>query len=384
MNNQVVFNKFAVKSGDNWVADSDLLKRTAGYKVTAEDWNSIFLILASQADNNAAATKELADSASSQLDTLTAHSESISSLTSKVQILETENERAVWDIRVGNNILSASDNAMTFPVDVDTMQTPDNLPTVRAVKDYVEHFSMDSAGFVIDAELSDTSEHALQNKKVKEAVDNLQAQITSNLTSIVENSKVVTNKFTEVDSAISSVSAKAMTNLDRAEERINQNISNIQNALNAEVTNRESAVTSLGNSVSENTTAINSLMSDVGSHTSKISSITSEISSIQNQISFNSSESLEKLLAGTNLNSSVFHVNSGKYFRFGRVYAASLSVTVNVEEGKAYNIGNMGSRFGILSSDTIVGDIIPSGNCWVRALKTVTNKAIDVGIVFIR
>ena len=42
MNNQVVFNKFAVKSGDNWVADSDLLKRTAGYKVTAEDWNSIF------------------------------------------------------------------------------------------------------------------------------------------------------------------------------------------------------------------------------------------------------------------------------------------------------------------------------------------------------
>lgn len=377
MNNQVVFNKFAVKSGDNWVADSDLLKRTAGYKVTAEDWNSIFLILASQADNNAAATKELADSASSQSDELTAHSESISSLTARVQTLETENERAVWDIRVGNNILSASDNAMTFPVDVDTMQSPDNLPTVRAVKDYVEHFSMDSAGFVIDAELSDTSEHALQNKKVKEAVDNLQAQITSNLTSIVENSKVVTNKFTEVDSAISSVSATAMTNLDKAEENINQNISNLQNALNAEVTNRESAVTSLSNSVSGHSTAIDSLRSDVGSHTS-------EISSIQDQISFHSSENLDRLLAGMNLDSSVFYVNSGVYFRFGRVYAASLNATVNVTEGKAYNIGNMGSRLGILSSDTIVGSIIPSGNCWVRALKTVTNKAIDVGIVFIR
>lgn len=377
MNNQVVFNKFAVKSGDNWVADSDLLKRTAGYKVTAEDWNSIFLILASQADNNATATKELADAASSQSDTLTAHSESISSLTSKVQTLETENERAVWDIRVGNNILSASDNTMTFPVDVDTMQSPDNLPTVRAVKDYVEHFSMDTSGFVIDAEFSDTSEHALQNKKVKEAVDNLQAQITSNLTSIVENSKAVTNKFTEVDSAISSVSAKAMTNLDRAEERINQNISNLQSALNAEVTNRESAVTSLGNAVSGHSTAIDSLRSDVGSHTS-------EISSIQDQISFNSSENLEKLLAGMNLDSSVFRVNSGKYFRFGRVYAATLNVTVNVTEGKAYNIGNMGSRIGLLSSDTIVGDINLVGNCWVRALKTVTNKAIDVAIVFIR
>lgn len=260
MNNQVVFNKFAVKSGDNWVADSDLLKRTAGYKVTAEDWNSIFLILASQADNNASAVKELADSASSQSDTITAHSESISSLNARVQTLETESAEDVRSIKVGNNTLSATDNTLELPVDVDTMQSPDNLPTVRAVKDYVEHFSMDSAGFVIDAELSDTSKHALQNKKVKEAVDDLQAQVTSNLNSIVQNSKEVTNRFTEVDSAISSVSATAMTNLDKAEENINQNISNLQNALNAEVTNCKSAVTSLGNSVSENTNQINNIM----------------------------------------------------------------------------------------------------------------------------
>lgn len=264
----------------------------------------------------------------------------------------------ITDVRV-NGVSKVTNNIANITVDSDVSDASENPISNKAAKAYADKLKWASAAVTVDDVLSDTSANPVQNK-------------------------VVTNKFTEVDSAINSAASTAQNNLDSAKADLNQNISNLQNALNAEVTNRESAVTSLGDSVSENTTAINSLMSDVGSHTSKISSITSEISSIQNQISFNSSENLEKLLAGTNLDSSVFYVNSGKYFRFGRVYAASLNVTVNIEEGKAYNIGNMGSRFGILSSDTIVGDIIPSGNCWVRALKTVTNKTIDVGIVFIR
>lgn len=257
----------------------------------------------------------------------------------------------ITDVRV-NGVSKVTNNIANITVDSDVSNVSENPISNKAAKAYADKLKWASATVPVDDALSGTSINPVQNK-------------------------VVTNKFTEVDSAISSVSATAMTNLDRAEENINQNISNLQNALNAEVTNRESAVSSLDNYVSENTTAINSLMSDVGSHTS-------EISSIQNQISFNSSENLERLLAGMNLNSSVFYVNGGKYFRFGRVYAATLNVTVNVTEGNAYNIGNMGSRIGLLSSDTIVGDINSVGNCWVRALKTVTNKAVDVAIVFIR
>lgn len=257
----------------------------------------------------------------------------------------------ITDVRV-NGVSKVTNNIANITVDSDVSDASENPISNKAAKAYADKLKWASANVAVDDALSDTSANPVQNK-------------------------VVTNMFTEVDSAIASASAKAMTNLDRAEENLNQNISNLQNALNAEVTNRESAVTSLSNSISENNTAINSLMSDVSSHTS-------EISSIQNQISFNSSENLEKLLAGMNLDSSVFYVNGGKYFRFGRVYAATLNVTVNVEGGKLYNIGNMGSRIGIVASETIVGDINSVGNCWVRALKTVTNKAVDVGFIFIR
>lgn len=222
----------------------------------------------------------------------------------------------ITDVRV-NGASKVTNNIANITVDSDVSDVSENPISNKAAKAYADKLKWASATVPVDDALSDTSANPVQNK-------------------------VVTNKFTE------------------AEENINQNISNLQNALNAEVTNRESAVTSLSNSVSD------------------------EISSIQNQISFNSSENLEKLLAGTNLDSSVFHVNGGKYFRFGRVYAATLNATVNVVEGNLYNIGNMGSSIGIVSSESFIGDINSIGNCWVRALKTVTNKAVDVGFVFIR
>lgn len=140
----------------------------------------------------------------------------------------------ITDVRV-NGVSKVTNNIANITVDSDVSDVSENPISNKAAKAYADKLKWASASVAVDDVLSDTSANPVQNK-------------------------VVTNKFTEVDSAISSVSATAMTNLDKAEENINQNISNIQNALNAEVTNRESAVTSLGNSISENTNQINNIM----------------------------------------------------------------------------------------------------------------------------
>lgn len=144
----------------------------------------------------------------------------------------------ITDVRV-NGVSKVTNNIANITVDSDVSDVSENPISNKAAKAYADKLKWASATVPVDDALSDTSINPVQNK-------------------------VVTNKFTEVDSAISSVSAKAMTNLDRTEERINQNINNLQNALNAEVTNRESAVTSLGNSVSENTNKINSVLGTIG------------------------------------------------------------------------------------------------------------------------
>lgn len=140
----------------------------------------------------------------------------------------------ITDVRV-NGVSKVTNNIANITVDSDVSDASENPISNKAAKAYADKLKWASAAVTVDDVLSDISANPVQNK-------------------------VVTNKFTRVDSAISSVSAKAMTNLDKAEENINRNISNLQNALNAEVTNRESAVTSLGNSVSENTNQINNIM----------------------------------------------------------------------------------------------------------------------------
>ena len=129
----------------------------------------------------------------------------------------------ITDVRV-NGVSKVTNNIANITVDSDVSDVSENPISNKAAKAYADKLKWASATVPVDDALSGTSINPVQNK-------------------------VVTNKFTE------------------AEENINQNISNLQNALNAEVTNRESAVTSLGNSVSENTDKINGILTTIsGKH----------------------------------------------------------------------------------------------------------------------